>query len=297
MDRLQHGEDDPAQQLVDRYSLIRQLITDTAQRHGLRKTEREDFESWVWVRFVERDFHILRSFAGRSSLRTYLRVVLGRCLLDFRIAQWGKWRPSAAAKRLGKQAIALERLVTRDGVSADIAAARTGISPTLLPRLGKSARPRIDQPLALAADAPARPETGPEEWLLARDRQAAADELARALAQVLKGLSTSDYELLWLRYGAKLSVPAIATRLGEQSKTLYTKFDRLHATLRVELERLGITHAQTVSVIGAADVWFQRLLDTPRHSPDLAARATHPRGVAPPVTGTTATAQGVAVGT
>src|SRR5438045_4333623 len=30
---------------------------------------------------------------------------------------WGKWRPSAEAKRLGEKAITLERLLTRDGFS------------------------------------------------------------------------------------------------------------------------------------------------------------------------------------
>ena len=34
---------------------------------------------------------------------------------EARIAEWGKWRPSAVAKRLGPTAVLLDRLLTRDG--------------------------------------------------------------------------------------------------------------------------------------------------------------------------------------
>ena len=50
-------------------------------------------------------------------MRTYLTVVIHRLFLDYRIRLWGKWRPSAEAKRLGAVAIALERLIVRDGWS------------------------------------------------------------------------------------------------------------------------------------------------------------------------------------
>ncbi len=41
--------------------------------------------------------------------------VVQRLFLDHRNRQWGKWRPSAEAKRRGPLAILLERLVVRDG--------------------------------------------------------------------------------------------------------------------------------------------------------------------------------------
>jgi len=255
-----------AQLLVDNYPLIRQLVRRTARRNRLPEAERQDFESWVSLRLVERDFHILRSFAGRSSLTTYLQVVLSRCLLDFRSAAWGKWRPSAAARRLGCQAIALERLVTRDGVPREAAAARVGIDANVLPRFARRSRPRINEPLELAREAPAPRETGPEEGLLALDRQVAADALERALAQALATLGEADHKLLWLRYGARLTVPKIAARLGEDQKSLYRKYMRLHATMRTRLEGLGITRAHMAAVIGAPDVWLRGLLKTPSTS-------------------------------
>ena len=271
-----------AQLLADNYPLIQQLVRATARRHRLPETELQDFESWVWVRLVERDFYILRSFAGRSSLATYLRVVFCRCLMDFRTAQWGKWRPSAAAKRLGSQAVELERLVTRDGVPREAAAAQVGINVNSVPPLARRSRPRIDAPLELAAHAAAPRETGPEERLLSLDRQAAAEALARALAKALATLGEAERRLLWLRYGARLTVPKIAARLGEDQKHLYRKYERLHATMRRLLEDLGITRVQIASVIGAPDVWLQGLLKAPRASSGPDRSDQHP-GITSPV--------------
>jgi RNA polymerase sigma factor for flagellar operon FliA len=285
MEQPEHGQANPAAQLlVDNFALIRQLVRRIARRHRLTVAERQDFESWVWLRLVEGDFYILRRFAGRSSLTTYLRVVFSRCLIDFRTARWGKWRPSAAAQRLGSQAVALERLVTRDGMSREEAAARVGIDANVLQRSTRRSRPRTDEPLELAAAAAAPPGTGPEEALLALDRQAAAEALARALAQALGTLGEADYRLLWLRYGARLTVPKIAARLGEDQKSLYRKYLRLHATMRTLLEELGITRVQIASVVGAPDVWLQGLLEAPRPSTG-SDRADQHRGLNPSAAG------------
>ena len=62
---------------------------------------------------------MLRRFEGRSSLTTYITVVVQRLFLDRRNRLWGKWRPSAEARRLGPTAVLLERLVSRDGWSAE----------------------------------------------------------------------------------------------------------------------------------------------------------------------------------
>ncbi|MEO6239519.1 MAG: hypothetical protein ABIQ52_21185 [Vicinamibacterales bacterium] len=106
--------------------LVRAIVCATARRSRLTESDREDFESFVWTRLIARNFHVLRSFGQRSSLRTYLTIVVRRMLLDYRDAKWGKWRPSADARRRGASAVAFERLVNRDGLAANIAAARLG---------------------------------------------------------------------------------------------------------------------------------------------------------------------------
>src|SRR5262249_40017559 len=78
-----------------------------------------DFRSDVRAHFYDRHCEALRRFEGRSSLATYVTVVIQRLFLDHRNRRWGRWRPSAEAKRLGPTAILLERLIIRDGSSAD----------------------------------------------------------------------------------------------------------------------------------------------------------------------------------
>jgi hypothetical protein len=53
------------------------------------------------LKLIENDYRILRSFEGLASLGTYLTTVIARLFLDFQIHEWGRWRPSAAATRLG----------------------------------------------------------------------------------------------------------------------------------------------------------------------------------------------------
>src|SRR4029453_14108130 len=45
------------------------------------------------LRLVEDDYDVLRRFQARSSLPTYVTVVIQRLFLDYRNRLWGKWRP------------------------------------------------------------------------------------------------------------------------------------------------------------------------------------------------------------
>src|SRR6185436_19213940 len=76
-----------------------------------------EFASWARLRLIDNDCAILRKFEGRSSMRTFLITVVQRLFLDWRNAEWGKWRPTADARRVGPLAIELERLIIRDQLS------------------------------------------------------------------------------------------------------------------------------------------------------------------------------------
>jgi RNA polymerase sigma factor for flagellar operon FliA len=242
--------------LTANISLIRQLVHATSRRHRLAECEKQDFESWMWVRLVDNDFHVIRRFQGRASFATYLRVVLQRAVLDYRAAKWGKWRPSARARRLGPKAVALERLITRDGVSPEVAAAQLNVSESELPPRRQSRRQFIE-PLDVTADVVAPQGTSPDEGVLTAERKNAAREVTEALARILNGMPSSDRRLLWLRYAARLTVAQIARKLEEDPGGLYRRFVRLHATLRSHLEASGIRSADVSGLIGAADVSVQ----------------------------------------
>jgi DNA-directed RNA polymerase specialized sigma24 family protein len=71
----------------------------------------EDFTSSVHLKLLQDDYHVFRKFRGDSQLGTYLVLVITNQGRDFRIQKWGKWRPSAAAKRFGPLAVMLETLL------------------------------------------------------------------------------------------------------------------------------------------------------------------------------------------
>jgi hypothetical protein len=104
-------------------SAIDGIARAAARRRRLTPDEAEEFRSIVRLRLIEDDYAIIREFRGSSSFRTFLTVVIARQCLDYRAASWGRWRASSRARRLGDTAVTLERLIARDGLSFERAAA------------------------------------------------------------------------------------------------------------------------------------------------------------------------------
>ena len=104
--------------LVEQLGLIDDIVRFIGRRGHLKGEELEEFHSHAVLKLIDRNYAILRQFKQKSSLRTYLTVVVQRLLLDYHNQRWGKWRPSAKARRLGEEAIYLDRLLSRDGHSA-----------------------------------------------------------------------------------------------------------------------------------------------------------------------------------
>jgi DNA-directed RNA polymerase specialized sigma24 family protein len=74
-------------------ALIERVSAWVCARHCLRGADAEDFASTVKLRFIENDYEILGRFEGRSSLKTYVAVVINRLYLDYqtkRLAEPGR---------------------------------------------------------------------------------------------------------------------------------------------------------------------------------------------------------------
>ena len=95
--------------------LLSQVIRSVVKRQRLSHDDELDFGQHVHLRLLESGYRQFRQFAGRSSLRTYLHVVVQRICLDWQRSIYGKWRPSAAAAELGPYGTELDRLIHRDG--------------------------------------------------------------------------------------------------------------------------------------------------------------------------------------
>ncbi|MGH7489945.1 MAG: hypothetical protein ACREMY_30715, partial [bacterium] len=72
---------------------IDRIVSFVCRRNNLGPAEADDFRSLVRLKLIENDYDVLRRYQGRSTLRTYLTVVVQRRFLDYRISEWGKWRP------------------------------------------------------------------------------------------------------------------------------------------------------------------------------------------------------------
>ena len=222
------------------FTLLCDVIAAVARHSGLPGDEAQDFSQHVHLRLLEKNYAPLAMFAGQSSFRTYLTVVVNRLLLDWRNARFGKWRPSAAAERMGTVAVDLDRLITRDGHAVDeavnILAAHPGApSPAALRAIAEKLPVRtkvraigVDdlEPLHVGTF------TDPVE---AEQNAAEADRALRALRRACRALPEADRYLLFLRFSRQLAVPAIADMLGEPAKPLYRRLDRIYAALRRQL--------------------------------------------------------------
>jgi DNA-directed RNA polymerase specialized sigma24 family protein len=155
----------------------------------------------------------------------------------------GKWRPSAAARRLGDTAEQLERLLHRDGCAIDEAVgylcARQGhLEPDAVRRLALALPPRVPRAVQLAQVQPTTVDfDDPVEARAQADRRAAR---RAGLASALKRLERTDRSLVFLRYRKQLTVQHIAQREAVDPKALYRRFDRILLRLRRQLEVDGI---------------------------------------------------------
>jgi len=241
--------------------LIERVIAYVCSRHRLRAEDAEEFASYVRLKLIEEDCAVLRRFEGRSSLQTFLSVVVQRLFLDYRISQWGKWRPSAAARREGPVAVLLERLLMRDGLSlreaGEVLATQHGmaLAPQELERLAallppRARRTREDE--AVLRRMPA-PDPSPEELAIANDGREDAGRLVAALDRALGALAPPDRLALTMRFHDGRTVAEIARITGTDTRRLYTRMTRLFGELRRRLEAEGFDRAVVRELLGRLD--------------------------------------------
>ena len=232
---------------ADDLALLSAVIRDVSRTHRLREPDAQDFSQNVQLRLIERQYDIFQHFDGRGSLRGYLTVVITRLLLDWRNAVHGKWRPTAAARRAGPLAVALDRLINRDGNSIDEAvlvlqpgaAATTAALHDLADRVPRRPRRRfVSEDALLEHPDPFHDPVERREAATARQRSHAA--LARACGQ----LDADDRRLIALRFQRSCSVQQIGRMMKVDPRRLYRRFDRTFRALRAAMRDAGVTALQ-----------------------------------------------------
>ena len=225
--------------------LLTQVVRDISRARRLSSDEAAEFAQTVHVKLLERKYDVFSRFRGASSLRTYLTTVVTRLFLDWRNCERGKWRTSAAARRGGPHAIALERLMVRDGytmseaveiVHEQCAEPRQDLR-VIAERLPRRVCRRMVGDDALA-NLPGPPFFDP---VAERERRRAAARARRLLAQALDELTPEDRLLLRLRYASAYSIVSIGRELQADPKILYRRLERTLRKLRRNIGGVNVT--------------------------------------------------------
>lgn len=271
----------PEQLLLESLPDLEKIAAFACRKSNLLGADAEDFHSWVRLKLIENDYAILRKFEGRSSLRTYLAVVVQRLMLDYRNHQLGKWRPSAEARRIGDVAVTLETLLHRDRRTTEEAmvtaeqkhAVTRAEIADILRRLPQRPPRRREVPLD---ELPLDPSMTAEQV----ERDAASDEtemLARRTGDVIReaidAMPESDRLVLRLRFEAGMSVVEIARALRTESGTLYRRMYKSLDGLRARLEKAGVRAAEAMRVVDSSAELDFGLASVPRPVVDEEARA------------------------
>lgn len=237
--------------------LIDDAIAAVCRRRRLAPDEAEEFAADARLHLIKDDYAVLRAFQERSSFRTFLFAVLSHLFLDWRNARWGKWRPSAEAKRLGPVAVRLETLTVRDRLSFEEAC------ETLRSHYGvTNSRAELD---ALAMRFPHRSrrtftsddgleslpagDGAADEGLAQASAAATASRARVALGDVMQELPAQDRLILQMRYTDGCRIQDIARLLELDAKPLYRRLERMLIELRRGLESRGITAADALDAI------------------------------------------------
>jgi RNA polymerase sigma factor (sigma-70 family) len=229
----------PEQLFVLNLPRITRIVGWVARRHRMSPADAEEFASEVYLALIENDYRVLREFRNKSTLHTFLAVVINRLYLDFRVKERGRWRPSANARRAGPSAVLLERLMSRDGIPREEAVAivrkhsEVEVS-TLEPVVASKPRPRLWAAASIDGSSFEVPDPAPlPDELLARLEIANQLRAARrAIAKAVMTLAPVDRQLIILRFREGLTIPAIASRLDLNPRGLYRRIDRLVEIVR-----------------------------------------------------------------
>ncbi|HEX2062304.1 MAG TPA: sigma-70 family RNA polymerase sigma factor [Thermoanaerobaculia bacterium] len=253
---------DPKQVYDDNLPTIRRIAAFVARRSHLNPQESEDFVQDVCLRLLENDYAIIRKFEGNSTLSTYLMTVIMRLLHQKRVEDWGKFRPSAEARRIGDKAITLERLLFRDGytfgeavrILTTPAGTQYSVSelesiyvrlPHRNPRPVEVSDDVVPDAVAVESDAHVRAES--------RDRERTARRVARTVDGIIETLPLRDRAILQLRFWLAMTAPEIARALHLDQKKIYKRLDQLLLELRRALERAGVNWSDVAALLVHAD--------------------------------------------
>lgn len=239
--------------------LIDRAIGSVCRRAGVWGADAEDFASTVKLALIENDYAVLRGFEGRSSLFSFLIIIVQRLLHDEWTRRHGRWHPSREAERRGEAAIVLEQLLRRDHRSIDEALPIVrNVDPSItreqlveLDRLlpARPPRPRLVE----LEDAEARVSTTDtaDARAIKHDLERLSDRAGRVIRNAIDAMPLEDRSILRFHFGSAMKVADISRMLRLPQRPLYRRIEALLRALRAALVGDGISAHDAADLIGS----------------------------------------------
>jgi RNA polymerase sigma factor for flagellar operon FliA len=247
----------PEHLFLEHLPVINRTLAIIARRNALPHSDAEEFAAWARGRLTEGDYAILRKFGGRSSLKTYLAVVLSNLFRDYRNSAWGRWRPSAAATRMGPLGVRLDELLWRDGCAlreaievlrsagADATDAELRAMAARLPQRVADKDVPLDQlGLNAAAVSPPAPFADGER-----------ERVEQTVRTAVQELPDEERLIVRMHFWNALSVAEIARILRVDQKRLYRRLEAIERRLRDSLGKRGITAGHVRELLSGDKSW------------------------------------------
>lgn len=232
--------------------MVERLVRFVCQRARVVGADVDDFDSTVKLALIENDYAVLRAWEGRSSLATYLTVVIQRLLADERFRTLGRFRPSTEAKRIGDDGVMIETLLHRDARSvaeaAEIAKLPAAEVEAIAARLPE--RPAPPRLVALPDDVDVAARDRADDYEL----RELSDRAGAAIRRAIESLPVRDRMLVRLRFIRKMSIADIARILQVPQRPLYRRLEHVLVIMRRALADAGIDAGSAEELIGSAAV-------------------------------------------
>ncbi len=246
---------------VEQLPYVERTVGAVARIMGFHGTDAEEFAAWAKTRLWEHDYAVFRKWRGESLLSTYLASVVLNLGREFRVQRWGRWRPSAAAQRLGPLAVRLETLVYRDGLAPAAAGellrqrGETELSDRELARvlaeLPVRQRPRRVDDREVAIDAV--PGTARADDAVLEDEDDAERRATYAtLEAALRRLTSLEQVVIRMHFLQGRTLADVARALHVEQRPLYRVKDRALAALASHLRAAGVTAESVRQLLGGA---------------------------------------------
>lgn len=252
------------QLFLEHLPLVERAARHACRRYHFSPEEAEDFLSEVKLKLIEDDYAVIRKFSGSSTFATYLAVVIHNFAKDYVNHLWGKWRSCAEAKRCGPDAVLLDRLLSRDGMTLDEATKtmthnhKVDLTADQIADIAARLPARVPRQQVgeeALASVPAR-DSSSEDLLISSERARLRQRTHDALRLEFANLPAEARLILrrWIE-GAKVSL--IARSLNWDQQALYRERDKHLRRLKAGLLARGIREEEIREVLRLDD-WEQK---------------------------------------